>query len=93
MTAKLLHDGKKTIFLEYTYENLKDYVNADDIKEYTAAIDKRDKEFNYVLTYSVNDQTKILVARKLNHSTRNGLYASLLVLFMIGGIIWWVMKR
>jgi len=93
MTAKLLHDGKKTIFLEYTYENLKDYVNADDIKEYTEAIDKRDKEFNYVLTYSVNDQTKILTAKKPNHSTRNGLYASLLVLFMIGGIIWWVMKR
>jgi hypothetical protein len=93
MSAKLLHDGKKTIFLDYTYENLKDHVNSDDINEYMEALEKRDKEFNYVLTYSVNDKVTTLPAKRTNHSTGKGLYASLLVLFMIGGIIWWIMKR
>ena len=93
MSAKLLHDGKKTIFLEYTYENLKDYVNADDIEEYTESLEKRDKEFNYVLTYSVADKVNTLQPKKTTRNTTNGLYASLLVLFLIGGIIWWVMKR
>ena len=92
MSAKLLHDGRKTIFVEYTYENLKDYVNADDTEEYLEALEKRDNEFSYVLTYSVENKA-ISPVKKTDRNTKNGFYASLLVLLMIGGIIWWVVKK
>jgi len=93
MSARFLHDGRKTIFLEYTYENLEDHVDPDDTKKYMETIEKTDNRFSYVLSYSVDDKTIISSTRKNNRNTRNGLYASVLVLVMIGGIVWWTLRK
>ncbi len=92
MSARFLHDGRKTIFLEYTYESLKDHVEPDDIKKYIEALEKRDK-FSYVLSYSEDNKAISSSTKKNDGNSRTGFYASLLVLLMIGGIIWWAMRK
>ena len=66
MSVRFLHDGRKTIFLEYTYENLEDHVEPDDIKKYMEALEKTDSKFSYVLSYSVDDNAIISSTRKNN---------------------------
>jgi len=93
MSVRFIHDGRKTIFLEYTYENLEDHVEPDDTKKYLETLEKTDSKFSYVISYSVDDNAIISSTRKNNRHTKNGLYASVLVLLMIGGIVWWTFRK
>ena len=85
--------AEKRSFWSYTYESLKDHVEPDEIKKYTEALDKRDK-FSYVLSYSEDNKAiSFSSTKKNNRNSRNGIYASLVVLLMIGGIIWWATRN
>ena len=70
MSARFLHDGRKTIFLEYTYESLKDHVDPDDIKKYVETLEKRDK-LSYVLSYSEDNKTISSSTRKHHRNSMN----------------------
>jgi hypothetical protein len=92
MTARFSFDGRRAISLKYSYENMKDHVNATGTKEYMDGLDKRDNEFNYVLSYSV-DGKPIPSSPEKDSKKNNNLYIGLLVLLVIGGIIWWFLRK
>jgi hypothetical protein len=95
MTARFSHDGRKTIYLAYTYENTKDHINATEIKEYSDALEKKSNKFSYVLSYAVDGAPLTSVTEKKNDTAKSngGLYKSLLALLVIGGIIWRIVKK
>jgi hypothetical protein len=95
MSARFSHDGRQTIYLEYNYENMKDHVSANDIKEYSDALEKRSNEFSYVLSYSVDGTPLASAPATKNDTPKNngGLYKSLLALLIIGGIIWRILRK
>ncbi|MEI9908710.1 MAG: hypothetical protein WDO71_03000 [Bacteroidota bacterium] len=55
-------------------------------------LEKRDNEFNYILSYSV-DGKSIPSSPEKDSKKNNNLYIGLLVLLVIGGIIWWFLRK
>ena len=93
MTARFSHDGRRTIYLEYAYENLKDHVDSAELKTYMDGLAERDKEFSYVLSYDMNDQPLLTETPKGKRKSNTGYYLGFLLLLVIGGIVWWTQRR
>jgi hypothetical protein len=93
MSAWFSHDGKRTVYLEYHFENLKDHVTTVDVKEYMDGLDIRDKEFSYVLSYSVDGKPFVLSSETNNKKENDYFYIGLLTLLVIGGIVWWTQRK
>ena len=93
MTARFSHDGRRTIYLEYAYENLKDHVNPEELKTYMEGLTERDKEFSYVLSYSMDDQPIVGEMPKERKKSNNTYYIGVLLLLLIGGVVWWTQRK
>lgn len=93
MTGGFSFDGRKTVNLEYNYENLKDHVAAGDIKEYTDGLAGKEKEFGYTLSYAVDGKPIVSSSETGRKKDNNYFYVGLLVLFVIGGVVWWTQRK
>ena len=92
-TARFSFDGRKTIDLEYNYENLKDHVVPGDIKEYLSGLDSRDNKFSYELSYSVDGKSLVSSSENTRKANSYYSYIGLLILLIIGGVIWWTQRK
>jgi hypothetical protein len=86
-------DGRKTIYLEYNYENLKDHVAPGDVKEYIDGLDTRDNKFSYELSYSADGKSLESSSGTSNGKSNHYSYIALLVLLVIGGVVWWTQRK
>ena len=93
MRARFSFDGRKTINLEYSYENLKDHVAPADIKEYTDGLNKKENGFSYVLSYTVNDNITAIPPATDKKTDSNYIYIALSILTIIGAIVWRTQRR
>jgi transglutaminase-like putative cysteine protease len=93
MTARFSHDGRRTIYLEYAYENLKDHVNADELNTYIQGLDERDKEFSYVLSYDMDGQAIVAETTPNKKKNNNNYYLGFFLVLVIGGIVWWTQRK
>lgn len=95
MSVNVSNDGRRTINLVYKYENLKDYVDPDDMNEYLDDLDKQDKDFGYILTYNENITSQKLTSPSARYETSPGrpILMLVVVLLLIGGITWWARRR
>ena len=93
MTGRFTYDGKRTIYLEYFYEGLKDCVTPEGTKKYLNAVAKKNNDFSYMLSYSTGNQKNNSSTKEINKINHNILYILFLVLLVIGGIIWEIRRR
>jgi hypothetical protein len=83
MLANFYYSNKKFL-LEYEYENLKDHISTNEVKQYLTDLNKKEETLSYELTQ--NDKPLVKTS-KTNNSGNGYLYAKLLVLLVIVGII------
>jgi hypothetical protein len=95
MTDQFSFDSRKMVDLLYTYENLKDHVEASDMKEYMNGLDLKDKEFDYVLSYSPGDSQPLssLLDTEKKKNNKVNLITGILVLLVIVAFVWWTQRK
>jgi hypothetical protein len=83
MLANFYYSNKKFL-LEYEYENLKDHISTNEVKQYLIDLNKKEE----TLSYELSQKDKPLVKTSKTNDSGNGyLYAKILVLLVIVGII------